>query len=125
MLTLSLTGCDIGLEGDPTGDDRFPFVTEILEIRVEPSLLAVGDTTLITCVVRDSTNDQLRFIWGVPGFGGAALPVNGSLEGPQVKWVAPDSIRDDTTVFGGGVRVSDRVGGAQGVAGNFRVTVTR
>lgn len=59
MLTaaLSLSGCDI-----PTGKDD-PLATEILRVEVEPNPVAVGDTAVFTCVVKDSMDPDLQYQW--------------------------------------------------------------
>ena len=75
---LLLTGCD-NFGG---GDEYHPFVTEILRVEVEPNPVAVGDTAVFTCVVEDSTDTTLSFIW----FLGEELDTT---QTNQTSWIAP------------------------------------
>jgi len=53
-----LAGCDTF-----GGDEYRPEVTEILKVRVKPNPVAVGDTAVFTCVVEDSADTTLSFVW--------------------------------------------------------------
>jgi hypothetical protein len=48
----------------PTGQPD-PSATEILRVEIEPNPVAVGDTTVFTCVVEDSLNPNLRYEWNL------------------------------------------------------------
>lgn len=64
LISVLLTGCEI-----PTGGGENPpvYQTQILDIRVEPNPVAVGDTTTFTCITRDSLDQRFRFIWFIDG----------------------------------------------------------
>jgi hypothetical protein len=59
---LSLAGCS-----SFGGDEYRPFVTDILRVEVEPNPVAAGDTAVFTCVVEDSTDRSLSFVWFLGG----------------------------------------------------------
>ena len=63
LLTI-LTACDI-----PMGGDEYdPPATEIVDVRVEPNPIAVGDTATFTCVVERNVAG-LDFAWNPLGIG--------------------------------------------------------
>lgn len=105
-----LSGCD----GFFTGNEYRPKVTEILEVRVEPNPVAVGDTAVFTCVVEDSADTTLSFVW----FLGGKLDTTRI---NQIKWIAPS----DTRTYNYKVQVN-RPGDAsvQSTQERFTVTVT-
>lgn len=77
---LLLAGCD-GFGG---GDEYRPYVTEILDVRVEPNPVAAGDTAIFTCVIEDSTDTTLVFKWFLENtFGVDTTGIN------RFEWVAP------------------------------------
>jgi len=106
---LILTGCD-----SFGGEEYRPFVTEILDVRVEPNPVPVGDTAVFTCVVKDSTDTTLSFVW----FLGGELDTTRT---NQTKWTAPS----DTGTYNYKVQVT-RPGDAdvQSTQERFTVTVT-
>ena len=61
---LSLAGCDIFGKG---GNEYRPRVTDVLRVEVEPNPVAAGDTAVFTCVVEDSTDRSLSFVWFLGG----------------------------------------------------------
>ena len=106
---LILTGCD-----SFGGDEYRPFVTEILDVRVEPNPVPAGDTAVFTCVVKDSTDTTLSFVW----FLGEELDTTRT---NPTKWTAPS----DTGTYNHKVQVT-RPGDAdvQSTQERFTVTVT-
>jgi hypothetical protein len=61
--TLLLTGCDLeGIGGTNPGPGPAS-QTDILDVRVEPNPVAVGDTAVFTCVIADSTDERFEFRW--------------------------------------------------------------
>lgn len=72
------TGC----EGFGGGDEYRPYVTEIRRVEVEPNPIATGDTAIFTCVVADSADTSLSFVW----FLGEELDTTRT---NQTSWVAP------------------------------------
>lgn len=109
VTVLLLSGCD-----SFGGDEYRPKVTEILEVRVEPNPVAVGDTAVFTCVVEDSTDTTLSFVW----FLGEKVDTTRT---NQTKWIAPS----ETRTYSHKVRVV-RPGDAsvQSTQERFTVTVT-
>jgi hypothetical protein len=76
---LLLPGCEFGT-GKPD-----PLATEILRVEVEPNPVALGDTAVFTCVVKDSMNPDLQYQWELE---------NGPIPYPttdtnQYRWEAP------------------------------------
>lgn len=49
------------------GDEYRPFVTDILRVEVEPNPVASSDTAVFTCVVEDSADSSLSFVWFLGG----------------------------------------------------------
>ena len=80
---LSLAGCDIFGKG---GNEYRPRVTDILRVEVEPNPVAAGDTAVFTCVVEDSTDRSLSFVW----FMGAKLDTTST---NSTEWRAPSEDR--------------------------------
>ena len=77
MLMLVLNGC-----GAMGGDEYDPPAANILELRVEPDPVVVGDTVTFTCVVERNA-PKLEFWWDPPGIGNQVISdVN------QYRWVA-------------------------------------
>ncbi|MCS3695589.1 immunoglobulin domain-containing protein [Salinibacter ruber] len=109
VVALLFSGCD-----SFGGDEYRPKVTEILEVRAEPNPVAVGDTTVFTCVVEDSADTTLSFVW----FLGGKLDTTRT---NQIKWIAPS----DTGTYNYKVQVN-RPGDAsvQSTQERFTVTVT-
>ena len=80
---LLLTGCE-----SFGGNEYRPFITEILDVRVEPNPVAPGDTAVFTCIVEDSTDTTLEFKWFLENtFGVATTDTN------RFKWVAPSEAK--------------------------------
>lgn len=69
LAALVLAGCDCCPMG---GQD--PLATEIIEIRVEPNPVAVGETTTFTIVIKDSTAGGFSYYWAVPGGAETTVP---------------------------------------------------
>jgi hypothetical protein len=64
LIATLVAGCDFS----PGGGENPPvFQTEILEVRVEPNPVAVGDTTTLTVIIEDSLDTSFRFSWFIPG----------------------------------------------------------
>lgn len=60
--------------------------TEILEIRLTPDTVAVGDTVLIHCLIKDSLDTRFNFFWNLDKE--RTVSVNGKIDGPRIKWWA-------------------------------------
>lgn len=66
-----------------------PLQTHILEVRVEPNPVAVGDTATFTCIIEDSLDERFRFGWSIQGddkLGDTVTNEN------IFKWKAPNEI---------------------------------
>ena len=108
---LILTGCD-----SFGGEEYRPFVTEILDVHVEPNPVAAGDTAVFTCVVEDSADTTLAFKWFLENTFGVV-----ETDTSQFKWTAPSEAK----TYSHKVRVF-RPGDAdvQSTQERFTVTVT-
>ena len=82
-LLLVLSGCG-DLFGSPP-DPPQELQTEILEIRLMPDTVAVGDTLLIHAIISDSLDSRFKYFWGL----GDLIPVNGTTVGPKIRFIAP------------------------------------
>lgn len=58
---LLLSGCDF--PGGTKEDGPPPLQTKILEVRIEPNPVAVGDTATFTAIIRDSLDTTFKFMW--------------------------------------------------------------
>lgn len=88
LLAATLTGCDGPPFGTPP-DPEPPPQTEILEIRLDPDTVAVGDTVLIHVVIRDSLDTRFVYEWGLDE--DRVVPVDGTTMGPKIRYIAPRS----------------------------------
>lgn len=72
-------GCDF-----PGGTDPDPplYQTDILEIRVTPNPVVMGDTAVFEVVISDSLDERFRFTWTVHGEPGVTTSEN------QYEWAA-------------------------------------
>lgn len=69
---------------DSFGDGKPDPVTEIVNVIVEPNPVVVGDTTIFTCVIRDSIKAEVVYDWNLHGKDDIVhTNVN------HVQWVAP------------------------------------
>ena len=87
-----------------------PYQTRILEVKIQPDTVAVGDTARITCIIRDSTDKRFLFLWHFSRGKILHAMYNSTLQGytsdtsNYVFWVAPDlngSFSNDVTVDNG------------------------
>jgi hypothetical protein len=82
-----------------TKDD--PLAAEIVDVKVEPNPVVVGDTANFTCVIDNSSSD-LTYHWSVDKSVGRITTEVNSLE-----WIAPaepDTLRHSVEVQGSGGR---------------------
>ena len=75
LLAATLTGCDAWTSKPD------PPATQILDIRVEPNPVAVGETTTFTVVHTDSTETGFSYYWGGVDNGVETIE-------PRYKWTA-------------------------------------
>lgn len=68
LLAATLTGCDAWTSKPD------PPATQILDVRVEPNPVAVGETTTFTVIHTDSTETGFRYYWSVPGGAETVIP---------------------------------------------------
>ncbi len=61
LVTVSCLTKDYG-SGDDPGIGG-PYQTRILKVLVQPDTVAQGDTTRITCVIKDSLDKRFIFVW--------------------------------------------------------------
>ena len=64
LTVLAGAGCDSFTSEPPDPPLR---QTEILEVRVEPHPVAVGDTATFTVIIEDSLDASFRFTWDLEG----------------------------------------------------------
>jgi len=111
--TLLLTGCDLeGIGGTNPGKGQSQ--TNILDVRVEPNPVAVGDTAVFSCAIADSTDERFEFRW----VGGGGDVVETPTEDSTTLWVAPDA----SGVYHPGVTADNGTDGAP-PSRTFTVTV--
>jgi len=112
--TLLLTGCDLeGIGGTNPGLGPAS-QTDILDVRVEPNPVAVGDTAVFTCAIADSTDERFEFRW----VGGGGDVVETPTEDSTALWIAPDA----SGVYRPGVTADNGTDGAP-PSRTFTVTV--
>lgn len=108
FLTLSIffiITCDIqfgGGKGDPVPIPQ----TTVLEIRMTPDTVAVNDTLLIECIIKDSLDSRFKFDWRLNDF--RLEPVEGKLDGNKIKWIAKNlNFQSDTFQLFGSVIIDN------------------
>lgn len=117
-----LEACNIGVGEGP--DTYYPPQTRIVRIDLTPDTVATKDTVLIHCVIEDSTDTRFKYYWRL---GKGTLPVNGTLNGPYIKWIATDfNIPTGSTfVTSAGVAVDDGSSDSLGVTKSFDIPVIK
>ena len=116
-----LSGCDLGQPYSPPPEPLPPPLTRVVALRFDPDTVAVGDTMEIHIVVEDSLNDGLTYDWTI----GPILPVDGHLNGPQIRWIAqPIGGQPGEVMNGlGGVHIRSDVPGSRILSYNFSIPV--
>jgi hypothetical protein len=115
VFALVLAGCEFGT-GQPD-----PLATEILRVEIEPNPVAVGDTAVFTCVVKDSTNPDLQYQWELED-GPIPYPTTDT---NQYRWEAPsDTGRYTHVVEVSRPEVEDPGAAFTPVSKSFEVLVT-
>ena len=117
-----LEACNFGGEAP---DNYYPPQTRIVRIDLTPDTVATRDTVLIHCVIEDSTDTRFKFYWSL----GAKniTPVNGTLTGAYIKFIAPDfniSI-DSIVIVTGGVAVDDGARDSLSPSASFDIPVIK
>lgn len=97
-------------------DPEPPLQTRILEVRVEPNPVAVGDTATFTCIIEDSLDERFEFGWNF-GFHTAE---DTTTKQNWVRWKAPDT----TGEFNHTVNASNGAQDSLATGKSFTVTVT-
>ncbi len=113
MITVSCLTKDYG-SGDDPGIGG-PYQTRILKVYANPYYVARGDTTRITCVIKDSLDKRFIFVWQLQY--GKPINVRDTIWAPKadlkaytsghrnyVDWIAPT---DTSGFFGFGVRADN------------------
>jgi hypothetical protein len=117
-ITLMASDCSLG-----TPDPEPIPQTRILEIRLTPDTVAVGDTVLIHCVIEDSLDSRFEFYWGFPQ--DDQIPVNRTIFGDKIKWKAKSTSDDSGKVVSASttVRVDNGSEDSTFVIGSFEIPV--
>ncbi|HKI46381.1 MAG TPA: hypothetical protein VKA08_13715 [Balneolales bacterium] len=109
LCSLWQAGCG-GLPPDGGGDKATAYQTRILEVKIQPDTVAVGDTARITCVIQDSTDKRFQFFWDFSRGKVLHAKYDSAFQGytsghsNYVFWIAPDlkgSFSNDVTVDNG------------------------
>ena len=87
-----------------------------MRLTLDPDTVAVGDTTLIHVVIEDSLDTRFRYDWSLHEE--HILPVDGRLDGPRIRFVAPRGSPDSGRV----THVVSSVWVTNGVQGTRSVT---
>lgn len=107
---LWLSGCALPIGTSDGGDKATAWQTRILDIKIQPDTVAVGDTARITCIIQDSTDKRFQFLWGF-SYGkvlqaeyDSVVHKYSSGHSNCVLWIAPNS---PGLYLGNGVRVDN------------------
>lgn len=108
--SLWLSGCSLPAGSTDPGDKWAGYQTRILQVKVQPDTVAVGDTARITCFIQDSTDKRFKYYWRFSY--GKVLNAQydsvyeGYVSGHRnyVFWIAPDS---PGLYWGNGVEVDN------------------
>ncbi len=99
-----LEACNFGGESPET---YYPPQTRIVRIDLTPDTVATKDTVLIHCVIEDSTDTQFKYSWGL---GKDTLAVNGTVNGPYIKYIAPSlgsQPKGTVIIISGGINIDN------------------
>ena len=119
---LALAACDtIGPGPSPPPGPPPPAQTRVVRLTLDPDTVAVGDTTLIHVVIRDSLDARFRYLWGMFN----TLPVDGRTDGPRIRFVAPRTSTDSGRLVGAGasVTITNDVPGTRPVRYSFSIPI--
>jgi hypothetical protein len=104
LLTIALVSAG-GCEFEVGGAKDDPLVAEIVDVKVEPNPVAVGDTATFTCVIENARSDEITFAWFLPGIGNSPnTKVN------RLRWVPTEVTTFQLTVEVRGPGRSDQSG---------------
>lgn len=119
-----LAACDIGVTTTPP-DPPSPSQTRVVRLTLDPDTVAVGDTTLIHVVIEDSLDTQFRYEWDMPV--SQLLPVDGSLDGPRIRFVVPPlgGTPGEVLTITSSVKITNDVPGTRSVTHSFAIPVLR
>ncbi|MEL6616649.1 MAG: hypothetical protein AAFQ43_12980 [Bacteroidota bacterium] len=81
-----LVACDTGITTTPPGPGPAP-QTRVIGVRLDPDTVAALDTVLIHVLIEDSLDTRFRYLWGFDR--SFVLPVDGRLDGPRIRFIAP------------------------------------
>ena len=98
-------------------DPDQPFQTRILEVRVQPNPVAVGDTVTFTCIIEDSLDERFKFSWNFD----RSSDQDTTTEVNYVKWEAPDTV----AVLNHGVNVDNGALDSLAPSRAFRIEVNK
>ena len=122
-LALAAAACDSsGFSTTPPGPGPAP-QTRVLSLTLDPDTVAVGDTTLISVVIEDSLDTHFRYEWGIRE--DLIVPVNGRLDGPRIRFVAPRTSDDFGRIVSAAslVYITNGVSGTRGVTYSFDIPI--
>ena len=118
----ALAACDVGPVTTPP-DPPAPAQTRVVRLTLSPDTVAVGDTTLIHVVIKDSLDARFRYEWGIDR--SYRLPVDGRLDGSQIRFIAPRVSSDTGLVMHVPtlVRITNDVRGTRAVVHAFSIPI--
>ena len=120
---IALAACDVGPPTTLPPDPPPPVQTRVVRLTLDPDTVAAEDTVLIHVVIRDSLDTSFRYIWGMPRK--SMIPVDGRLDGPRVRVVAPrtSEVPGRVVPAGTSVYVTNGVQGSRGVTYSFSIPI--
>jgi len=80
VIFLITTQCSTAPDPSP------PLQTRILQVKVQPNPVAVGDTATFTCIIADSMDSRFKFYWGFDDVLGDTVTEDNIIE-----WIAPNN----------------------------------
>ncbi|OZC01444.1 hypothetical protein [Rubricoccus marinus] len=97
--------------------------TRVVRLTLDPDTVAVGDTTLIHVVITDSLDTRFRYLWGMQE--STMLPVDGRLDGPRIRFIAPRTSNEPGRVSSAGasVRITNDTPGTRSVVYSFSIPI--
>lgn len=112
ILLPSFIGCDINIGGG--SEPELEPATEILGFSFSPSdTVAVGDSLTITCLVKDSLDNDLRFIWSV-GIHASQASGNNNIT---------FQVKDGSGIVNGSIRISSSEPSTEAVEKSFQFVI--
>ena len=100
-----------------------PAQTRVVRLTLDPDTVLARDTVLVHVVIEDSLDTRFRYLWGMDR--ASLLPVDGRIDGPRVRHIAPRTSDEAGRVVNAGssVIITNEVPGTRAVTYSFSIPI--